>query len=157
MKSAPIALLFLVNSAVLAQTTGTINPSATPAGSSGKEDVPAGSCMPIGMTASGEVVFPIQCRELLEQHRGQIGEQNPAAVEEKKPAQQSETPAPESNKPASQPVETVKPVEAVPEPKHAERNRQLRNVRRVGCQDLATYDPRSYTYKGYDGQRHACW
>ena len=157
MKSTLIALLFLMNNAVLAQTTGTVNPSATPAGSSGKEDVPPGSCMPIGMTASGEMVFPIQCRELIEQNRGKVGEQNPTAVEEKKPAQHSETPAPESSKPAIKPVETIKPVEEGSEPKHAERNRQLRNVRRGGCRDLATYDPRSDTYKGYDGQRHACW
>jgi len=157
MKTAFTALLFLMNSAVLAQTTGTINPSATPAESSGKEDVPPGSCMPIGMTASREMVFPVQCRELIEQHRGKTGEQNSVAVEEKKPAQQSETPAPESSKPAIKPVETVKPVEAVSEPKHAERSRPLHDTRRGGCQDLATYDPRSYTYKGYDGQRHACW
>jgi hypothetical protein len=156
MKSTLIALLFLMNNAVLAQTTGTIDPSATPAGSSAKEDLPPGSCMPIGMTASGEMVFPIQCKELIERNRGKIGEQNPAAVEETKPAQHSETPAPESSKPAIKPVETVRPVEAVSEPKHSERKSQLHNVRR-GCQDLATYDPRSDTYKGYDGQRHACW
>jgi BA14K-like protein len=157
MKSALTALLFLMNSAVLAQTTGTISPSATPAESSGKEDVAPGSCMPIGMTASGEMVFPIQCRELIEQHRGKVGEQNPVAVEEKKPAQQSETPAPESSEPPIKPVETVKPVEATPEPKHAEPKRRERVVRRGGCQSFETYDPKSDTYKGYDGQRHPCW
>jgi hypothetical protein len=157
MKTAFTALLFVMNGAVLAQTTGTVDPSATPAGSSGKENAPAGSCMPIGMTASGEMVFPIQCRELIEQRRGKVEEQNPAAAEEKKPAQQSETSVRESSEPAIKPVETVRPVEASSEPKHAERNRPLHDTRRGGCQDLATYDPRSYTYKGYDGQRHACW
>src|SRR6202041_872182 len=96
-------LLSVMSSVAFAQTTGTVNPSATPAESSGKEDVPPGGCMPIGMTASGEMVFPIQCKQLIEQYRGNIVEQNPAAVEEKKPAaQQSEAPTPES-KPAVKP------------------------------------------------------
>jgi hypothetical protein len=33
-------------------------------------DAPVGGCMPIGVTAGGALVFPLQCRELLEQHRG---------------------------------------------------------------------------------------
>jgi hypothetical protein len=33
-------------------------------------DVRAGGCMPIGITAGGNLVFPMACRELLEQHRG---------------------------------------------------------------------------------------
>jgi hypothetical protein len=56
---ASAVLLALMSGAVLAQTTGTLNPSATPVESSGKEDAPPGGCMPIGMTASGEMVFPI--------------------------------------------------------------------------------------------------
>jgi hypothetical protein len=72
-----------MSGAVLAQTTGTVNPSATPAASPGKEDVPPGGCMPIGMTASGEMVFPIQCRAIIERERGKAAKQKPAAVEEK--------------------------------------------------------------------------
>src|ERR1700678_677724 len=78
-----VVLLFLMRGPVLAQTTGTVNPSATPAESSGKEDVPPGGCMPIGLTASGELVFPIQCSELIEQQRGKAVERKPAGVEEK--------------------------------------------------------------------------
>jgi hypothetical protein len=33
-------------------------------------DAPVGGCMPIGITVQGDLVFPIECRELLEQHRG---------------------------------------------------------------------------------------
>jgi hypothetical protein len=29
------------------------------------DPVPTGGCMPIGLTANGEMVFPLQCRELL--------------------------------------------------------------------------------------------
>src|ERR1700704_2157483 len=34
------------------------------------DSVPAGGCMPIGLTARGELVFPMQCRELLDRERG---------------------------------------------------------------------------------------
>ena len=76
-------LLTVMSGAALAQTTGTVNPSPSPAAPSVKEDVPPGGCMPIGQTASGEMVFPIQCREFLERQRGKAAEQKPAAVEEK--------------------------------------------------------------------------
>ena len=39
--------------------------------------------MPIGLTASGEIVFPIQCKEFIERQRGQAVERKPAAVEER--------------------------------------------------------------------------
>jgi BA14K-like protein len=150
---ASAVLLALMSGAVLAQTTGTVNPSATPAESSGKEDVPPGGCMPIGMTASGEMVFPIQCRGIIERERGKAVEQNPSAVEQKPAARQSEAVAPESSNPA------IKPVETVPVPKrveHAEPKPLKRAVRRGGCQNFQSYDPESGTYTGYDGQRHSC-
>jgi hypothetical protein len=34
------------------------------------EDAPADGCMPIGVTARGKLVFPIQCQAQLEQYRG---------------------------------------------------------------------------------------
>ena len=84
--------------------------------------------MPIGLTASGEIVFPIQCKEFIELQRGQAVERKPAAVEERpgvslpawansafvKPAQaakQSEGVASVNRKPA------IKPLEIVPLPK----------------------------------------
>jgi hypothetical protein len=106
--------------------------------------------MPIGLTASGEIVFPIQCRELIERQRGKAVEQKPAAVEEKPVAKQSEAPTPESSNPV------VKPVETGPEPKHAAPKPRERVVRRGGCQNFETYDRESGTYKGYDGRRHSC-
>jgi hypothetical protein len=61
--------------------------------------------MPIGMTASGEMVFPIQCKAIIERERGKVVEQKPAAVEEKAAAKRPEAAAPESSKPAIQPIE----------------------------------------------------
>ena len=39
------------------------------------DGVPAGGCMPIGLTARGDLVFPMQCRELIERERGPVPEQ----------------------------------------------------------------------------------
>jgi hypothetical protein len=39
------------------------------------EDAPAGGCMPVGVTAKGELVFPMQCKGLLERHRGPVDAQ----------------------------------------------------------------------------------
>jgi hypothetical protein len=76
-------LLTVMSGAALAQTTGKVNQSPAPAEPSVKEDVPPGGCMPIGLTASGEIVFPIQCKELIDRQRGKAVEQKPAAKEEK--------------------------------------------------------------------------
>jgi len=63
------------------------------------ENLPAGSCMPIGLTARGDIVFPWECRELIEKQRGPVSEdiQNPpkdSASKEpaKEPAVQSARP-----------------------------------------------------------------
>ena len=147
-------LLSVMSGAALAQTAGTIDPSPAPEEPTMlKEDVPPGGCMPIGMTASGEIVFPIQCTGIIERERGKAVERKPAVVAEKPAAKQSEAPAPESSKPA------IKPVETVPAPKHVEHAEPKpleRAVRRGGCQNFQSYDPESGTYTGYDGQRHSC-
>jgi hypothetical protein len=44
------------------------------------EGVSPGACMPIGLTAQGELVFPMQCQELIEQHRGPVASQDPVAT-----------------------------------------------------------------------------
>jgi hypothetical protein len=175
MKRLFAVLLSVMSSAALAQTTATVNPSA-PAQPSANDDVPPGGCMPIGLTTSGEIVFPIQCKEFIERHREMPVEQKPAAVEEKvtarqseavapdkpvaveeKPtakqseaAKQSEEAAPENSKPATRPVETV------PLPKRAENEPRQGVISSNGCQHYRTYDPASGTYRGYDGRVRPC-
>jgi BA14K-like protein len=123
-----------------------VNPSPAPAEPSVKEDVPPGGCMPIGLTASGEIVFPIQCKEFIELKRGKAVEMEPAAVEEKPAAKQSEGVAPVNSKPAIKPVETVQlPREHAMSPDNG-----------YSCQRYRTYDPASGTYRGYDGRQHSC-
>jgi hypothetical protein len=147
-------LLTVMSGGALAQTTGTANPRSVPGEPSVKEDVPPGGCMPIGLTASGEIVFPIQCKEFIERNRGKAVEQKPAAAEEKPAAKQSEGVAPENSKPA------IKPVETVPLPKkrveHEPRERAVIPDDGYCSEHYRSYDPASGTYTGYDGQRRSC-
>jgi outer membrane biosynthesis protein TonB len=151
-------LLILMSGAAIAQTTGTLNPTLAPAEPTVKEDVPPGGCMPIGLTASGEIVFPIQCRELIERQRGKAVEQKPAvdekpiAVEEKPAVKQSEDVAPKNSQPAIKPVETVLLPKRV---EHKPRERAMSSDD-ANCSRYHSYDPASGTYTGYDGQRHSC-
>jgi hypothetical protein len=155
-------LITLMSGVALAQTPGTIDPSPAPAEPSTKEDMlPPGACMPIGVTVSGEIVFPFQCKDFIE--RQKAGDQKPAAAEEKPaagerlPGVQEKPTAPEekaatklpaieesnNGKPAAEPTETG----AIP--KH-------RSVTAPGCTRFRTYDRESRTYRGYDGLRHSC-
>jgi len=177
-------LLSVMSGAALAETTGAVNPSSTPAQPSANEDVPPGGCMPIGMTTSGEIVFPIQCKEFIERHRGAAVEQKPAleqkpaaaeakptAVEEKpaaveqRPAAVEEKPAAVEEKPATKQSESVapeeskpanKPVQTIPLQKRVEHVPHQRAMRSDGCKSYRTYDPVSATYRGYDGHRRSC-
>jgi len=153
MKRLLALLLSVTSGGALAQTTGTVNPSPASAEPSVKEDVPPGGCMPIGMTASGEIVFPIQCKEFIERKRGKAVEQKPAAVEEKAAAKQPEGVVPVDSKP------TVKSVETVPLPKRVEevQRERAKNPDDGNCARLyRSYDPASGTYMGYDGRRRSC-
>jgi hypothetical protein len=150
-------LLTVMSGAALAQTTGSVNPSPGAAEPSVKVDVSPGDCMPIGLTASGEFVFPILCKELIERERGKVVEQKPAAVEEKPPdteekpaAEKSEAVAPEISKPADNPVKTS------PLQKRVEREPGERTIGPPGCTRFRSYDPESGTYRSYDGRRLSC-
>jgi BA14K-like protein. len=187
MKRFLLALLVsLMGGAALAQTTGAVNPSdagGAPAPPSANADVPPGGCMPIGLTTSGEIVFPIQCKEFIELHRGKDVEQSPAAAEQKpaeqkpaavveqKPAVVEEKPAAVEDKPAVRQSEAVvapvvpensqaaqpadKLLEPVPLPKRAER-KPREHASLSGCQHYRTYDSASGTYRGYDGRVRPC-
>src|SRR5882757_840792 len=77
----------VMGGAALAQTGSLADPSPTAAQSSPKEDdPPPGGCKPIGLTVSGEVVFPLECKEFIERQKAMISkpapvETNPAAAE----------------------------------------------------------------------------
>src|SRR6202035_2476739 len=44
------------------------------------DGVPAGGCMPIGLTARGDLVFPMQCRELIGRERVPLPEGETADI-----------------------------------------------------------------------------
>jgi hypothetical protein len=105
--------MLAASGAALAQTTQSIRPeSVSP---SDKDEVPPGGCTPIGVTVSGEIVFPFTCKGFLERRRGPMEEPKPAAQAEKPaPAEKAETSAaptqaavPVRNEPVIQPVETA--------------------------------------------------
>jgi len=106
----------LISGAALAQTSNPANPSGVPAESAAKEGEmpPPGACKPIGLTVSGEVVFPLECKEFIDRMRAMdpkpaAAEAKPAAPETKpvaaeaKPAAPAEKPAVAEERPAAAP------------------------------------------------------
>ena len=89
--------------------------------------VPAGGCMPIGLTARGDLVFPMQCRELIERERGPIPEEKKQVSEPRSQPEPSAKTAPTEKvtpvavAPAEKvtPVVAVSPVEVTPAEKDA--------------------------------------
>jgi hypothetical protein len=168
-------LSVVLSGGALAQTTGALNPA--PADPAVKEDVPPRGCMPIGMTAAGEMVFPIQCAALIAHERGKAIEQKPVLANEapsakpsgaatpEKPAEAaapekppeavvaekiSEAAAPKSRKPSDDAVEKKG------ESKSAKRERRSHAANSVGCEHYRTYDRESGTFRDYDGRRRSC-
>jgi hypothetical protein len=168
-----VVLTVMGGGALFAQTTSSVNPSPVPAEPAVKQDddPPPGGCMPIGVTASGEIVFPLQCAGFIErQHRIAVQEkpaitdekrpaaeekpgaaaENPPAAEEKPLTKQSEAAVPETGKPADNPVK------AAPLQKRAEQEPHERPVGPPGCTHFRSYDPVSGTYRTYNGRRLSC-
>src|SRR4030088_56121 len=77
------------------------------------DGVPAGGCMPIGLTARGDLVFPMQCRELIERERGPIPEEKQQISEPRSQSEPSVKIAPAEKPVAVAPV-AVAPAEVTP-------------------------------------------
>src|SRR5882762_8342018 len=159
----------VMGGAALAQTGSLADPSPTAAQSSPKEDdPPPGGCKPIGLTVSGEVVLPLECKEFIERQKAMISkpapvETNPAAAV-LKPAGAEEKPEVTEPKTASKPPEdpapdnsqaSVKP-EAVPLPRRGERRQREHTASTPNCMQYRTYNPASGTYRGFDGRTRPC-
>ena len=112
-----VVVTVMMSGAALAQTTGMVNPSLVPQEPSAAEEPPPGGCMPIGLTASGDIVFPFQCKAFIERQRAA----NQKPVENEKPAAAEQKPdAAEEKNAAKQPAATVKPAIAEVKPAAAE-------------------------------------
>jgi len=110
-------LLVAMSGVALAQTTGVVNPTPTSAEPAVKVEPPPGGCMPIGLTVSGEIVFPFQCREFIERQRAANqkpavaqGEKSDAAENPKPAAAERKPDAAEDNTTAKQSAVAEKPV-----------------------------------------------
>jgi hypothetical protein len=102
-----------------AQTTGTVTPvpadistkDQPSSPSSAKEGPPAGGCMPIGVTVSGEIVFPFQCKDFIDQHKA--AKQDQVAPAQDKPDTTQETAA--AKQPESAAADVKAPETGAPE------------------------------------------
>ena len=70
------------------------------------DNVPPGGCMPIGLTARGDMVFPMQCRELIERERGPVPDQQ-LPVPEQRSQRQAPVIAPVIVAPAEKEIVTT--------------------------------------------------
>lgn len=177
---APIgAILFLVSMTGigLAQTGATSDPNMTAAEPAAKQEPPPGGCMPIGLTASGEMVFPLSCRTLIERYSAD--RKRPADAEttsqipsgrEEVPSTQSVNPAnasrlgeasPQEGRPTQSPdiprpgpVETTPPSVGLP-PSSGVKPQQGR-IGPFGCTRFRTYNPKTEDFRDFNGQRRPC-
>jgi hypothetical protein len=102
MKCLLVLCLTVISGAAFAQPTAAVESTAKQ--SPDKDDVPPGGCMPIGVTASGEIVFPFACGALIERRRGTVDQPKPAATGAKPaPAEKQEKP------PAAVPAPAISP------------------------------------------------
>jgi BA14K-like protein len=111
-------LLAVMSCAALAQTTGAVSPKPAPAEPPVKEEPAPGGCMPVGVTASGEIVFPFQCKEFIELHRA--ANRQPAAEENQPTTPDQKPDAAEEKTLAKQSAVTEKPTIAEVKPAAAE-------------------------------------
>jgi hypothetical protein len=173
--AATLSVLSAMSIAGLAQPVDSQQPAGSqqPVKPSDENDPPPGGCNPIGLTASGEIVFPMTCRDFIERHRA--SDHNSSATEvkpttsddkanakETKPntaqastkeeqrsiANQAEGPRMEISKSVAEPATT-----ASVQKRAKARNR---TAGPPGCTKFQTYEASSGTYKAYNGRRRPC-
>jgi hypothetical protein len=140
------------------------------------EDPPPGACLPIGVTASGEVVFPLLCKDFLDRTKGQSASQStdeqkqsaekPASLDhnsdlETKVMQKPLTEkAPEAVQVEPNSVDTVASIQPPFNASSKLRTHTKSHLRRVrgsrDCTQYRTFDPDSKTYRDYSGHRRVC-
>ena len=111
------------------------------------DSVPVGGCMPIGLTARGDLVFPMQCRELIERERGPIREEKQQISEPRSQSEPSVKIAPaEKVTPVAVPPAEVTPAEkdiaTTGQPQERVRKRFSRAERRKQQGPAPVSDPR---------------
>ena len=141
-----------------------------------KTEEPAqGACLPIGVTASGEVVFPLLCKDFLDRTKGAPGQSaDEQRLPSEKPAPLDQNSDPESKVVQKPPAEktpeavqvepnSVDTVASIQPPSLASSKSQIdtkSHLRRIsgsrGCTHYRTFDSDSKTYRDYNGHRRVC-
>lgn len=154
--------LLLIVSHGAAQTTGSVNNGAAGDPGAALGEPPPGGCMPIGVTAAGNMVFPFACKDLIARHRG--ADEASAPSESKAPPASNAAVAASPEKDAlkaSQAATMVQPQQAGPENKRMDTPQQndmgrMSRRDRPGCLHFRSYDPKSETYLDFSGRRQPC-
>ena len=134
-----------------------------------KQESAAGECVPIGITAQGDSVFPLRCKDFVEQQK--VAHRLPAA-EEAKPAVVNAVSVdaagaalvkplpgdvPKAAMPAKASAKAPPAKTAAPEPRKLTIGLAANLPPGApGCTHFRSYDAATHSYKGYDGQRHQC-
>lgn len=95
-------------------------------GSSSQANSSGGSCMPIGLTAGGELVFPWDCRAIIERERGPISTDISTLV--KNAAKDPAPSAPVAREPVAAAVDRAAAVDDAATKDHASRNADVEHV-----------------------------
>jgi hypothetical protein len=92
-----LLILAATLSVLLGTSRGGVAQTSEPLQRTGSSEAgpPPGSCTPIGVTASGEIVFPLTCRDFIEQHKAADRTSSGADT---KPAPAEISKAPEASK-----------------------------------------------------------
>jgi hypothetical protein len=95
-----LLILAATLSVLLGMSCGGVAQTSEPLQRTGSSEAgpPPGGCTPIGVTASGEIVFPLTCKDFIEQHKA-ADRTSSAADTKSAPAEISKAPlAPEASK-----------------------------------------------------------
>ena len=167
-----IPLLAMICESALADETTAVKQDPA----SKTEEPAPGACLPIGVTASGEVVFPLLCKDFLDRTKGQPASQSideqkqsaekPASLDhnsdlETKVMQKPLTEkAPEAVQVEPNSVDTVASIQPPFNASSKLRTHTKSHLRRVrgsrNCTQYRTFDPDSKTYRDYSGHRRVC-
>jgi hypothetical protein len=112
-------VLMVMGGIARAQTGDPATPSPVPAQSAKDDMPPPGACKPIGLTVSGEVVFPLECRAFIERalnSKPAVAMTKPSSLEPKPSAVESEPAATVARGPAA----GEKPADVAEKPATAE-------------------------------------
>ena len=168
--AATLAILPTMSIAGLAQPID----SQQPAKSSDEKEPPPGGCNPIGLTASGEIVFPMTCKDFIERHKAMdrnssasevkptttdddgadAKQADPAAMQ----ASTNEEQKPIANQVPAAPAATSKSGTDPATTSSVSKRNKARNgmAGPPGCTKFRTYDASSGSYRAYNGRRRLC-